>query len=140
MPECTASERSPRLLVARPAPSFSPIRASAARTEKSAVRRGAVIERRSVRGASAHGCERPDHGVDAALEVTERRPVEPDRRDRREVELRRGLLQGPGRVMDLGPLQYATFVGRIQAVPLGEERFELSLIHISEPTRRTPTS
>src|SRR6185312_7922357 len=38
VPECAASERRPRLWVARPVPSFSPISATAATTETSAVR------------------------------------------------------------------------------------------------------
>ena len=36
-------------------------------------------ERRSVRGASANRCERPEHDVLAAREMAERGTVEPDR-------------------------------------------------------------
>src|SRR6476619_7430140 len=43
VPECAASDSRPRLCVAMPVPSFNPIRAIAASTEKSAVRRCGVM-------------------------------------------------------------------------------------------------
>src|SRR4029078_9435500 len=43
VPECAASERRPRLCVAMPVTSFNPLRAIAASTEKSAVRRCGVM-------------------------------------------------------------------------------------------------
>ena len=55
VPECAASESRPRLCVARPVPSFSPIRAIAASTEKSAVRRCGVMAE-AYSGNRTRGC------------------------------------------------------------------------------------
>src|SRR5260370_26104264 len=68
VPECAASERSPRLCVARPVPSFSPMRATATSTETSAVRRCGVTGG----DYSGHRLERPDHDVEPPREMQDR--------------------------------------------------------------------
>src|SRR5437763_4470452 len=80
MPECAASESSPRLCVAMPVPSFSPIRAVAASTETSAVRRCGVTSE----AYSDERLERPDDDVLTAREVTDRVALQLERADRGE--------------------------------------------------------
>ena len=60
VPECTASDTSPRLPLARPVDSFSPISAQAAPTETSAVRRWGVTA--EAYGSTDSGVQRPAVG------------------------------------------------------------------------------
>src|SRR5436189_2861130 len=91
VPECAASESRPRLCVARPVPSFSPIRAVAASTERSAVRRCGVTGE----AYSANRLERPEHGVLAPREVTHGFAEQLERRARCETDAGLDLPGGP---------------------------------------------
>src|SRR5947207_9880036 len=132
VPECAASEMRPRLWVARPVPSFRPIRAIATSTETSAVRRCGVT------GAAYSGIrlpdrlERPDEHVLPAREVAERRPVELERRDGGELDHRLGDLQRPRLVMDVRTLQRPSPVGRVEAIALHQEPLERSRLCVED--------
>src|SRR5919197_1686336 len=95
VPECTASETRPRLCEARPAPSLTPIRAVAASTETSAVRRCGLTTASETEApgdaASARGrhvVEPPDDDILPARVVNDRvaRERYPIRRHRVQVD------------------------------------------------------
>src|SRR5436305_1680102 len=132
VPECAASESRPRLPVARPVPSLSPISARAARTETSAVRRCAFTGE----AYSGNRFERPDDGVLAAREMHERLALDLERRDARELDLRLGGLEVPLRVVDLGAQQAPRAVRRVQAVALREEPLERLGLRVKDLARR----
>src|SRR4051812_20079675 len=131
VPEWAASESRPRLCVAIPVPSFSPIRAIATTTETSAVRRCGVT------GAaySDQRLERPDEHVLPAREVAERQPVELERGDRGELDRRLCRLQRPLLVVDVGAVQPAALVGRVEAVALHQEPFERARLRVEDVAR-----
>src|SRR3954463_4865792 len=119
VPECAASDSKPRLCVARPVPSLSAISATAATTDRSAVRRCGVT-RELYSGDLLEG---PDHDVLSPREVAERLTGEIQRSDRGELDLGLRGLQVPELVVDLGSVEFAA-IGRVEAVALGEEPLE----------------
>src|SRR5215472_16175155 len=97
VPEWAASETSPRLCVARPVPSLSAMRATAAATDQSAAFRWASTGE-SVRGCQSgrDGLRRPDERVLPEREVAgARRSTEGERHDRGQLDLRLGRAEQP---------------------------------------------
>src|ERR1700740_1415964 len=88
VPECAASERRPRLCVAIPVASLSAIRATAASTEMSAVRRSGLTGE----AVSGDGLTRAEEHVLPPREMADRVAVERERRDRDELDLCVGRL------------------------------------------------
>src|SRR3954452_18774690 len=141
VPESADAEMRPRLCVARPVPSLSPISASAANTDQRAAFRWASTAGsvRSHPGASARGstgrasralpatlpatrsgCDglrRPDERVLAEGEVAAARcAAQRERHDRGELDLRLRGTEHPAVVVHLGPR-----VGGEEPVALGQE-------------------
>ncbi len=106
VPECAASDSRPRLCVASPVPSFSPIRAVAASTERSAVRRCGVTDA----AYSGKPLERPDHDVLAPREMADRVASQLERGDRGELDLCFRGLQRPQRMVDVGAVETPALV------------------------------
>src|SRR3954471_10873217 len=119
VPECAASESKPRLCVASPVPSLSAMSATAATTERSAVRRCGVT-RELYSGDLLEG---PDHDVLPPREVAERLPGQIERGNRGQLDLGLSGLQVPEFVVDLRAVELAA-IGRIEAVALGQEPLE----------------
>src|SRR3954452_17045909 len=119
VPEWAASDSKPRLCVARPVPSLSAMSATAATTERSAVRRCGVT-RELYSGDLLEG---PDHDVLPAGEVAERISGQMERGNRGELDLGLCRLQVPELVMDLRAMELAA-IGRVEAVALGQEPLE----------------
>src|SRR5256885_642816 len=149
VPEWAASEMRPRLCVARPVPSLSPISASAANTDQSAAFRWASTPG-SVRppGAGARGLSgraspawpatlpatrlgrrdrlrRPDKRVLPEREVAALRLAQLEWRDRGELDLRLCRAEQPAVVVHLG----ARFGGE-ETVALGEEELERARLRV----------
>src|SRR5690242_13051081 len=121
VPECAASEMRPRLWVARPVPSLSPMSASAAKTDQSAAFRWASTPG-SLRLAP-DGLGRPDERVLPEGAMAPRRPAEGERSDRVELDLGLRRVQKPTVVVHLGGC-----IAGEEAVALGEEPLERALL------------
>src|SRR5581483_3706900 len=132
VPECAASESRARLWVAMPVPSFRAISATAATTETSAVLRCGLTRE----AYSGRRPKRPDEHVLAPREVADRLAVELDGRDRHELDLRLRRLQRPQLVMDLGGVEPARVVGRVEAVALHEEPLERARLGLRDRAGR----
>src|SRR6476661_6638795 len=132
VPECAASETRPRLCVARPVPSFKPIRAIATSTETSAVRRCGVTGAAYARLRLADRLERPDEHVLSAREMADGYAFEHDRRNRHELDRRLGGLQWPQLVMDVRAMEPAPGVGRVEAVAFDQKPLERSRLGMKD--------
>src|SRR5439155_7087010 len=81
---------------------------------------------------SGHAFERPDQNVEPARKMAERRAVERERGDGRQLDLGLGGLERPRSVMDLGAMQLAAVVRRVEAVALDEEGFERARLGLDD--------